>query len=203
MAKTTIFIFHPDLSQSTINLRLAQAAEGLEGVEIRDMYALYPDFNFDVEAEQDLLERTDRIVLQFPIQWYSSPPLLKKWEDDVLTWGWAYGTNGDALQGKELLLAVSAGAVAAHYRRFDTRRSVTDVLFRRRRRDRDAASSGYTMNDVLRPFQATSVIIGTDYLEPFVTPGATTMHTADLEARAKAYARYVTSRKLRILDTYQ
>ncbi|MDF7639407.1 NAD(P)H-dependent oxidoreductase [Lactobacillus sp. ESL0791] len=27
--------------------------------------------------------------MQFPFYWYSCPPLLKKWEDDVLEHGWA------------------------------------------------------------------------------------------------------------------
>lgn len=202
MASTTVFIFHPDLSQSRVNLRLAQAIEGFEDVEIRDMYSLYPDFKIDVDAEQNVLEETHRAILQFPVQWYSCPPLLKKWEDDVLTYGWAYGANGDALQGKELLLAVSTGAVATHYRRLDSRRSVAD-LFLRRRRERDDASCGYTVTDILRPFQATSNLIGMTYLEPFVTPGALTMHTPDLEARAKAYARYVVSRRIHALDTYR
>ncbi|WP_396125955.1 NAD(P)H-dependent oxidoreductase [Brevibacillus laterosporus] len=25
-----------------------------------------------------------------PFYWYSSPPLLKKWLDDIFTHGWAY-----------------------------------------------------------------------------------------------------------------
>lgn len=201
MTRTVIFLYHPDLSQSTVNLRLAQAAEGLPGVEIRDMYKIYPDFRIDVDAEQNLLEDTDRIVLQFPLYWYSSPPLLKKWQDDVLTYGWAYGTTGDALHGKELLIATSTGAPASHYARIDTRRSVADVLLRRRR-SRDDSVAGYTVTDLLRPFQTMSDLVGTRYLRPFITPGAATIGHPDLEARAKAYARYVVSRKIPTLDTY-
>jgi len=48
-----------------------------------------------------LLEH-DRIVLQFPMYWYSMPPLLKKWLDDVLTYNFAYGSKGDKLKGKDL-----------------------------------------------------------------------------------------------------
>ena len=33
------------------------------------------------------MEASDRIVLQTPMYWYSGTPLLKKWEDDVLTYG--------------------------------------------------------------------------------------------------------------------
>ena len=56
-----------------------------------------------------MLEAADRVVLQFPMYWYSTPALLKQWQDDVLLYGWAYGSTGTALHGKELLLAVSVG----------------------------------------------------------------------------------------------
>ena len=135
--------------------------------------------------------------------WYSCPPLLKKWEDDILTYGWAYGTNGDALHGKELLIAVSPGAPAAHYTRISAgRRSMTDLLLGRRP-GRDESVSGYRVTDLLRPFQAMSSLVGMLYLEPFVTPGAASITKPDLEARAKAYARYVVSRRIPMLDIYQ
>ncbi|PST49908.1 hypothetical protein COO72_00505 [Bifidobacterium callitrichos] len=41
----------------------------------------------DVVAEQKLVEEHDRIVLQFPPYWYSSPAPLKEWEDKVLAYG--------------------------------------------------------------------------------------------------------------------
>ena len=62
---TTVLLFHPNLAASRINARLAQAARGAgtaeNPVEVRDMYALYPDFKVDVAAEQAVCEATDRI----------------------------------------------------------------------------------------------------------------------------------------------
>ncbi|MGM9905783.1 NAD(P)H-dependent oxidoreductase, partial [Lactobacillus sp.] len=112
--KTTIFLFHPDLTASKVNRALAAAASEA-GFEVRDLYRLYPDWEIDVQAEQAAMEASDRIVLQFPMYWYSCPPLLKKWEDLVLEYGWAYGSTGTKLHGKELLLAVSPGAPADNY----------------------------------------------------------------------------------------
>ena len=63
--------------------------------------------------------------------------------------------------------------------------------------------SGYRVTDLLRPFQAMSSLVGMLYLEPFVTPGAASITKPDLEARAKAYARYVVSRRIPMLDIYQ
>ena len=57
------------------------------------MYDLYPDFKIDVAEEQKHLAAADRIILQFPFYWYSTPALLKQWQDDVLTYGWAFGST--------------------------------------------------------------------------------------------------------------
>ncbi len=170
---TIVLLFHPNRSASRVNATLAAALDGLEGVTVRDMYALYPDGRIDVAAEQAAIADADRIVLQFPMYWYSTPPLLKAWEDDVLTYGWAYGSTGTALHGKELLVAVSPGAAAENYTR--------DGAF------------GYTVTELLRPLQATSNLIGTTYLAPFVTAGSMSLSDDALADAARDYAAAVTS----------
>ncbi|GAL26611.1 NAD(P)H oxidoreductase YRKL [Vibrio variabilis] len=44
--------------------------------------------------------KADVIVLQFPFYWYSMPALLKKWMDDVFSFNFAYGPEGDKLKVK-------------------------------------------------------------------------------------------------------
>ena len=88
-----------------MNAALSSALDGAEDVTVRDMYSLYPDFQINVAEGQQLAAEADRIVLQFPMYWYSSPALLKQWEDAVLTYAWAYGSTGTALHGKDLLVA--------------------------------------------------------------------------------------------------
>lgn len=170
--RTTVFLFHPHLDTSVVNARLARAARDVEGVTVRDMYGLYPDEHIGVAAEQEVLLATDRIVWQFPMYWYSSPSLLKKWEDEVLTHGWAYGSTGTALHGKELLVATSPGAPAGYY--------APEGRFH------------YSVTELLRPFQATSNLIGTRFLTPFVTTGTNGMSPETLEGRAAAYAQALT-----------
>ena len=93
--KTLVLVFHPDMSASRVNRPLAAKAETLgDDVTVRYMYDIYPDQKVDVAAEQAALEAADRVVLQFPMYWYSTPALLKQWEDDVLLYGWAYGSTG-------------------------------------------------------------------------------------------------------------
>ena len=175
---TTVLVFHPRLTASSrVNARLARAAREAatpgHSVEVRDMYALYPDFRVDVAAEQAVLAAADRIVLQFPMYWYSTPPLLKQWEDDVLAYGWAYGSTGTALHGKELGIAVSPGAPASSYER--------------------AGEARYTVHELMRPLQATSALIGTRFLVPFITAGTLTLSDEDLEKQAESYTAWLTS----------
>ena len=164
--KTTVFVFHPHMNDSVVNKALAKAAEGTQ-VEVRYMYDMYPDGKIDVKAEQKILEATDCIVLQFPLYWYSCPPLLKQWEDEVFEHGWAYGSNGTALHGKELMLAISTGAQASDYSK--------------------GSRFNVTIDELVLPFKATSQLIGTTWVTPFVTYGALGIDEAILAAQAEAY----------------
>ncbi|WP_308443632.1 NAD(P)H-dependent oxidoreductase [Actinomyces capricornis] len=181
--KTLVLVFHPDLSTSRVNKALAARAQALGGdITVRYMYELYPDFNIDVAAEQEALMEADRIVLQFPMYWLSCPPLLKKWEDDVWTYGWAYGSEGTALHGKELLLAISVGGNASAY-------------------GRDGVHV-YTVHEFLRPFQGSSRVIGTKFMVPFLSMGALEITDEAIAQRAEDYAAVLSSAKLPALELF-
>ena len=140
-----IIYAHPYPHHSHANKRMLEQARTLEGVEIRSLYQLYPDFNIDIAAEQEALSRADLIVWQHPMQWYSIPPLLKLWIDKVLSHGWAYGHGGTALHGKHLLWAVTTGGGESHFE--------------------IGAHPGF---DVLsQPLQATAIYCGLNWLPPF------------------------------------
>lgn len=115
--KTLVIIVHPSMETSIINKRWAQELEKHpEKYTVHELYKTYPDGKIDVEKEQKLIESHGSLVLQFPIYWFSSPPLLKKWLDEVLTQGWAFGSNGgDRLSNRKVALAVSAGAKQSDY----------------------------------------------------------------------------------------
>ncbi len=175
--KTLVLVFHPDLTASRVHRRLTEEMKKQAGVTIHHVYEAYPNEKIDVAAEQSLLEQHDRIVLQFPFYWYSGPSLLKKWEDVVLTHGWAFGSKGDKLHGKELLIAVSTGAAKENY--------LPDGNFK------------FTVSELLRPLQATSNLIGTRYLTPYILYGVM-QHLSDeeLEQSAKDYVAYALNPKL-------
>jgi glutathione-regulated potassium-efflux system ancillary protein KefG len=117
MSKVLLVVAHPDLSQSKANAALVDAVRDLPHVTVHDLYATYPDFQIDVDAEQALLAEHDVIVFQHPVFWYNTTPLLKQWQDLVLTLGWAFTIDGTASQlaGKKAIVAVTAGVPAEHY----------------------------------------------------------------------------------------
>ena len=122
-------VFHPDLEKSRVNKTWkVQLEESGKIITSRDLYAEYPDFHIDVEREQALLLAHDRIILQFPFYWYSCPPLLKKWLDDVLTYGFAYGSTGDKLKGKDLQIILSVGGQHKSYSGFDIYTTIYELL---------------------------------------------------------------------------
>lgn len=174
--KTLVLVFHPDLTNSRVNRRLTQEMEKQANVTVHRVYEAYPDEKIDVAAEQRLLENHDRIVLQFPFYWYSTPSLLKKWQDVVLAYGWAFGSTGDKLHGKDFLIAVSIGAAKENYS--------PDSNFK------------YTLSELLRPLQATSNMIGTHYLKPFALYGVNQLSDEQLDQKAKDYAIYALNTKL-------
>ncbi len=139
-------VFHPNLEGSRNNKTWkSQLDESGKVTTSRDLYSEYTNFQIDVEKEQALLEAHDRIILQFPFYWYSMPPLLKKWLDDVLTYNFAYGPEGDKLKGKDMQLVVSVGGREKFYTGFD--------IFT-------------TVPDLLRPFQLTANLTQMNYLQP-------------------------------------
>ena len=116
-SRTLVLLAHPRLSASRINAALVAGVRGLDGVTVHDLYHAYPDGDIDIAAEQQRLLAHDTIVLQFQIQWYAMPALLKHWFDDVLQAGWAYGRGGGALAGKGLFVAATSGGDPADYGR--------------------------------------------------------------------------------------
>ena len=87
--KVLVNLFHPHLERSVVNRAWADRLANQPGITLRNLYALYPDGKIDVAAEQQALTEHDRLVFQHPFYWYSTPPLMKQWLDDVLTYGWA------------------------------------------------------------------------------------------------------------------
>jgi glutathione-regulated potassium-efflux system ancillary protein KefF len=61
MAEIVVLTAHPRLEHSRVNQALLQAAQALPGerIQVRDLYALYPDYLIDIPAERAALEGKD------------------------------------------------------------------------------------------------------------------------------------------------
>jgi|SRR5699024_3194976 len=171
--KILVLVFHPNMERSQSNKKLSQSISNDSNITVRYLYEEYPDFKIDVKKEQSMIENHDRIVIQFPFQWYSSPALFKQWQDDVLEYGWAYGSSGNTLHNKELMLAVTTGAPEEVYS--------------------SSNQENITIDELLSPIRATSKLIGIKYLKPFVIHGVASKSPEVLNNQYEGYYNYITS----------
>ncbi len=180
-AHTLVIVAHPAMEYSRLNRRMMRAAArstadgdaSSRSIEVRDLYALYPDYLIDVEAEQAALARATLIVWLHPLHWYSMPPLMKLWLDDVLAFGWAYGPDGHALRGKDLWLVTSTGGAEDSYRPDGYNRYFFDAF--------------------LPPYEQTAALCGMRFLAPMVLHGAHRAGVADLDDHVAVFSQRLSS----------
>jgi glutathione-regulated potassium-efflux system ancillary protein KefF len=164
---TVVISAHPDLAHSRANRALIQAAADAPGVQVRDIYALYPDYLIDRDAEQAALADARLVVWMHPLQWYHMPALMKLWVDEVLAYRWAYGPGGRALAGKDLWLVTTTGSIAEAYRPTGHHRHFFDAF--------------------LPPYEQTAALCGLRFLPPLVLHGAHRVSPAELTAHAEIF----------------
>lgn len=116
MKKVIIVSAHDTVVDSVANKYILEDLhKRLPNAVYDDLDVKYANFEFDVEAEQKLLEAADIIVLQYPFYWYSMPGLLHRWMEQVFQHGWSHGSTGHALVGKTLVASLTTGAPDAAY----------------------------------------------------------------------------------------
>lgn len=153
--KILILFAHPSPERSEANLPLFNASKSIDGVTAVDLYAEYPNFRIDIEKEQQRLLDHDILVFLFPLYWYSTPALLKEWQELVLEYGFAYGVEAKALRGKTFFCALTAGGSEKAYQ--------TDGY------------NHFTIREILIPLEQMANNAGMNYLAPFALFGARTV----------------------------
>lgn len=152
--RVLVLFAHPSLARSEVNSPMVDAVRDLDHITLVDLYAEYADFQIDIDREQRRLREHDVIVFQHPLYWYSTPSIMKEWQDLVLEHGFAYGSKGTALHGKIFFNAITAGGIEAAYR-----------------------SEGYnhfTIRELLQPLEQMARLCGMIYLPAFALFGART-----------------------------
>jgi glutathione-regulated potassium-efflux system ancillary protein KefG len=91
----------------------------------------------------------------------------------VLEYGWAYGPGGDALAGRRILHAVSAGGREDAYQR--------------------SGPNHFTLPELLAPIEQTFRLCNVDYLRPFVVYGTHALGEAEIDAAAAGYRKAISA----------
>ena len=131
---------------------LLRETRRIDAVTVVDLYAAYPTMEIDIDAEQARLRAHDVIIFMSPFYWYSTPAILKEWQDLVLEYGFAYGQGGTALAGKLFFIALTTGGGKDAYQHEGYNR--------------------FKLRELLAPLEQMAVLCGMKYLPPFVLHGA-------------------------------
>ncbi|AFL69643.1 NAD(P)H-dependent oxidoreductase [Sulfurospirillum barnesii] len=168
MKKTLVILAHPSMNESRLNKALINAISHEEHITVHDLYATYGRTGeIDVKKEQDLLVANERIVFQFPLFWFSTPSLLKEWQDKVLEYGFAYGSEGSKLANKEFKVALTTGSPDYAYQA--------------------GAYDHASISELLKPLQITALFTGMVYTAPFAVHGALKIKEEELAQKALEY----------------
>ncbi|MDK4716025.1 NAD(P)H-dependent oxidoreductase [Rhizobium sp. CNPSo 4039] len=171
--RTIVLFAHPAQRRSSINLAMASEARKLTNISFVDLYEEYPRFEIDVDREQARLSAHDLIVFQFPTFWYSTPAILKEYQDLVLEYGFAYGPAGKKLDGKFLLVATTTGGS-----------------------EHDYSSDGgnrHPFRSFLLPLEQTASLCGMRFLPPFVLHSANHIESESARGHIFAYGRLLSA----------
>ncbi len=165
--KILILFAPPMIHRSNVNKSLINSVMGLENITVHDLYASYPDFDIDIKQEQSLLYEHDIIIFQYPFYWYSTPAILKAWQDLVLQYGFAYGENGNALAEKHFMNITTVGATKGSYTSNGTNR--------------------YSVKEFLYPIEQTARFVGMNVIPPYMIYGTHRIRKSELDNQVSAY----------------
>ena len=139
-------------------------------VKLRNLDELYPEGTpIDVEAEQQALREADVIIVQHPLFWFNVPSRLKRWMDDVLQYGFAYGSTGTALHGKKFVHSFTTGSGADTY-------------------------AGELLEVCVAPLRVSAGFCGMEYVGAFPLFGQNAMSNPEAGPRAAAHVRELLAR---------
>lgn len=144
--QVVILLAHPNMQESVANKELIESVKDNANVSVYDLYGDNEEL-FDPHEWSRILTDATSVIFQFPFYWLSAPYMLKKWEDEVLT----HLAKTPAIAGKHLVLVVTTGSG------FDAYRS--------------GGRNGFTVDELLRPYQAAANHAGLVWKTPLIVYG--------------------------------
>jgi glutathione-regulated potassium-efflux system ancillary protein KefF len=158
-----VIFAEPSLERVRLGRRLHELASALEGVQVRDLYELYPDFFIDAATERELLHQAALLVLVFQLRSYCLPALLVEWIDAVL--------SGSQLPTTRCWVIVGCPGAAADYRA--------------------GMAHGRSPADYLFCIEQTAAACGMGWIAPHVFYNADQAGTGDIDAHALKLERMI------------
>ena len=170
---TVLLLAHPDFPASRANRALLDGLGDIPDLDVAELYSLYPDGRIDVRLERERLLRADRLVFQFPLQWYSTPALLKQWQDVVLTPLFYLEPDVAAsTAGLPFLAATTTGGPSMSYR---------------------SGGDAMTVNELLAPLRATARKCGWSWQSPFAVHDTRHLDIVALARAGEDYKNFIVS----------
>ena len=136
--KVLVLVGHPDMEQSKANKAMVNAIKDIPGVRIMDVYAE----EFALENYRQAVKDASVLVMQFPFYWASAPSEMKRWQDEI------FMHLMEEVAGKKMMVATTTGSEYDAYR--------------------SGGRNGYTMDELLRPYQLSANVAQMEWLTPFV-----------------------------------
>ena len=163
---------HPNIKESRVNKVWLESLKKENNITVRFLDEIYKeDKKINLDEEKKFLEKAERVVFQFPFYWYSMPALMREYFDEVLQFGWAYGPSGDALKGKEFLVALSVGAPEYSYM--------------------GGSYNNFTITELLRPLEATANAVQMVYLPYYALFDIHRLSDEEIEESARKYIKHI------------
>ncbi|MFR9166346.1 MAG: NAD(P)H-dependent oxidoreductase [Dysgonomonas sp.] len=149
--KVVILLAHPNLQESDANKTLIEAVKDPVTVAV---YDLYEEKEISTDEWMMIMTHASALVFQFPFHWLSAPSLLKKWLDEVFI----DLSQTPSIAGKPLMIATTTGSSFESYR--------------------SGGKNGYTVDELLRPYQVAATQAGMVWKTPLVIYGMQTQEAA-------------------------
>ena len=115
--KLLFVIGHPDYKNSVANKAIVELLKTkyFPNAEYSNLIELYPDFKINAEAEQKKLVAADVVVYVYPMFWFNTTSLLKKYFEDVFVRGFSH-QGAEKLKGKKVIASITTGATEEQFK---------------------------------------------------------------------------------------
>lgn len=174
MSREVVFFAHDDFANSKLNKALINEVKNTD-IVIRDLQSLYGSLTFaqriNPAEEQKFIEGADKIILQFPFNWYSCPAIMTRFLADVLAFGFAYGVENPKTAGKKLLLGITTGGAEKDYK--------------------PNGYNNYYVTEFITGFIQTAKLCKMEFAGAFFVQGARVITDAELAVKSKEYIQFI------------